>query len=342
MKNIGLIIGVGSVGKKHAKTMSEIFDKLFIIDPNDEALLWCKNNLKCSVNLYNKLENAIFENENLNETICVISNWGIDHFDDIIKLIEHGATSFYVEKPFVNSLLKIEKLKKLSKEKNLNIVSGFYLRNSGLYKKIEELSSKYFAGKPSSIDLNGGACCIVTNGIHFLDFAIQVFESNPISTFSIMQSDKINPRSNKLGFYEGTATWQFPESRSMTICFSNKSSIGHTCNIYFPRGLINITQEKVFVYKRDDEEVKNDPRIIRTGEAQKMNILNEWKPEDYLSISKRLLNDLKKDIKKFDIHEETIATSSIIGALISNNNKSLIDLPVHSSDPDFDKDWPIS
>ena len=65
MENVGLLVGAGYVGKRHAKTMSEIFDILYIVDTNDDALDWCKDNLKCSLKLFNHLEEAIYKNNEL-------------------------------------------------------------------------------------------------------------------------------------------------------------------------------------------------------------------------------------------------------------------------------------
>ena len=95
VNNIGLLIGVGSVGKKHAKTMSEIFDVLYVVDVDHNALDWCKDNLKCSLKTFSNLEQAIYENNELQNTVCLIANWGIGHFDVLIKLIQNGAKSFY-------------------------------------------------------------------------------------------------------------------------------------------------------------------------------------------------------------------------------------------------------
>ena len=51
-----ILIGAGHVGKKHAKVLSEIFKNLTIIDPNQEALNWCSQNLNCNVNTFGNLE----------------------------------------------------------------------------------------------------------------------------------------------------------------------------------------------------------------------------------------------------------------------------------------------
>ena len=50
------------------------------------------------------------------------------------------------------------------------------------------------------MNVNGGANCIVTNGIHFLDLACSVFEKEPTNVFAKVESKNINPRGKHLGF----------------------------------------------------------------------------------------------------------------------------------------------
>ena len=61
------------------------------------------------------------------------------------------------------------------------------------------------------ISVNGGAAGIVTNGIHYLDLAISIFNSSPKSVFSNLFSSSINPRSSDLDFWEGTAYFNFTQ-----------------------------------------------------------------------------------------------------------------------------------
>ena len=135
--NIGLLIGAGSVGKKHAKTMSEIFDVLYVVDIDNNALDWCKENLKCSLKLFSNLEQAIYENNELQNTVCLIANWGIDHFDVLIKLIQKGLCCCG------NSLVKLDEdyLIKFLMKNRLSFFKLFILLQSRISEKWQLLSS---------------------------------------------------------------------------------------------------------------------------------------------------------------------------------------------------------
>ena len=54
MKKIGLLVGAGSVGKKHAVSMTAIFEELIVVDKEPSALEWCQNNLKKNIQVFKK------------------------------------------------------------------------------------------------------------------------------------------------------------------------------------------------------------------------------------------------------------------------------------------------
>ena len=343
MKNFGLLIGAGSVGKKHAKNMVNIFDHLTIVDNNKSALEWCSENLTSNISVFESLDLALNSIEKSEDTLCTISNWGIDHDTSFFQSFEAGIKKFYIEKPFANSLTKIKKIKDIVKKNNLNVASGFHHRHSNLLKKIDYISNTYLGGPPSLINVYGGANCIVTNGIHFLDLACSIFNSYPISVFSNLNEDKINPRSKRLGFWDGIATWSFLERKFINIAFTNFSSVRLLCDIICPKGKINISIDGVMnFYVRDDEEIKNDPRIIRTGDVFKSEIINDWEPSQFIENTKEIIKSVASDKIEYDIHRETVATECLIGALISNEKNCLIELPYNCNDYLTEKEWPIS
>jgi hypothetical protein len=59
MQRQGLLIGVGSVGKHHAKIMAKRYEKLFLVDPAQDVAEWIKNNIDCDYEVYSSLSEAI-------------------------------------------------------------------------------------------------------------------------------------------------------------------------------------------------------------------------------------------------------------------------------------------
>ena len=342
---IALIIGVGSVGKKHALKLSKIANKIYVVDPDEETLKWCQKNIETQLSYFSNINDVFFENsDEAKSCVGVISNWGTDHYDTFLKLTERNIKKIYMEKPFANSLKKIDQISKFVSENQIDIVSGFQLRHSKLNDKLKKISDNYLGGDPSLITVDGGANCIVTNGIHFVDLACSIFQSYPDHVFSKLNKDLINPRSKGLGFWEGFSSFSFNERR-LDISFSNRSSIRLTCKVFYKHGYITILDKgnfvEVNVYKRDNNEVKNDPRITRTGQGQLIKDF-DFSSHSTSNTFKDLVNSLFDKNVNFDIDRETIATKCILSSLISSKEEKLIKLPLDYNNIYYDTDWPIS
>ena len=82
-----IVVGVGHVGKKHALKLSKLFKKLYIIDPNETALNWCRQNIDSDIMLFRNFNDLDFGTiQNIHKSVAVIANWGVDHHDAFFKL----------------------------------------------------------------------------------------------------------------------------------------------------------------------------------------------------------------------------------------------------------------
>ena len=336
-----IVKGLGSIGKRHAKFLNSLDISLIIIDPSSESLIWAEKNLK-NVNTFKKIEQAKkrIELSNINKS-CVISNWGFQHFETINKLIKYNVNNFFVEKPIVTSLKHVEQLKILSNKKKINLISGFQLRYSGLIKEIKKLSSLKFKGSPVAMNVTGGAFGMVENGIHFLDLAISIFNCNPLSVFSDLNNLKINPRSKKIDFYEGSSVWMFDKNKKLTISSSGKSSVSYTAEIFFKNGKIKIHEDlSLSCYFRKIKEIKKDKRITRLGKALKKESYSFKikKNNLYKNMFGPFLNSKKLN---YNIDRELISTEAMICSLISSKLSKKIFLKKRYSKT-FNFNWKIS
>ena len=199
-------------------------------------------------------------------------------------------------------------------------------------------------GNPSLISLDGGANCIVTNGIHYLDLACSVFNSNPLEVSAQLKDSRINPRGKHLGYWEGVSSWKFTNDCQLSVAFSNQSSVSLSCKIYAKNGYLKIFNEgdfvKILIYKRNPVEVEIDSRITRYGVAEldKSNIIKHGLEDTVQEMFLSLFNS--NNI--FDLKKESIAAKSIIGALISSNLKKTVSLPIAKNHDLFETEWPIS
>ena len=248
-----------------------------------------------------------------------------------------------MEKPFAHSLEAIDRIGEMAKAKRIRIVSGFYLKYTGIIENIEKIGKKFLDSDPSMLVVHGGAKCLVTNGIHFLDLACKLFNSQPISVSSKMYSDKINPRSKDLGFWEGTIHYEFNDKRYFSISFTNMSSVNQDCTIYFKNGTIKFDEYgNIKIYQRDRKELALDNRIVRTGNVFHKNNSIDFKPVEYENVIINSYSRLENmnNIPNFD--DEVLSTRILISALISNQNNTSLSLPVDKKNKLYNKEWPIS
>ena len=95
-KKLIVIVGLGSVGKRHAIILNNLGLNLIIIDPDKKCLKWASYNLKkveCFSNINsakNKIKNPAFAK------FCFVCNWGFQHFKTIKKMSKLGVKNFYV------------------------------------------------------------------------------------------------------------------------------------------------------------------------------------------------------------------------------------------------------
>jgi predicted dehydrogenase len=241
-----LLIGHGSIGKFHLEKLVKLVKIIDVVEPLD-ANRSVKNPLPptCEVNFYSKLTEL--PNKKVYE-FAVLANWGPDHVNTILTLFRMGITNFLVEKPLCDSLHDLKIIEELVLDRKIKIISHYQWSYSFLPKIIEENAEKFNLGNTISMVVNGGAKCLVTNGIHYLALAEILFNSEPVESSIIYDNEAINPRNNKFVFLEGNATWKYPNSKYLSINFFNKSRVSIIFIINFEFGYGIIQNERIDLY----------------------------------------------------------------------------------------------
>lgn len=337
-----IILGLGSIGKHHAKFLSTYKGQLICIDPNTTAKNWVQDNFEPDKALsFSSLQEA---EEHISSSplkkIGVISNWGTQHYQSILDLKMLKIKNLYVEKPIANSLAALDAINDMSDQ--LNFIGGFQNRYTNIIERIHQISLNELGGLPTMMTVNGGAAGMVTNGVHFVDLSISIFGEDPLSVISNLSSSNINPRSKELDFWEGSASWQFSNNRNLTINFTNQSSVGRTAEIFCPKGKIKINEDmSLDIFQRDEAEILADNRIIRLGAVTQKNS-NSIEPNSDQLFSRIFSPFLQDDNDSFNIDRELIATKAMIYALIASKKERKLFL---SEKPDinwYEYQWKIS
>jgi predicted dehydrogenase len=339
----GLLVGVGSVGKHHAKVMAERYERLLLVDPSSEVEDWIKGHIQRKCEVFTSLSEAIEALlPNAISTTAVISHLAPDHFDAVTKIADAGVRHIVCEKPISDSLATAMAMVNRAEQQNIRFAVAFQRRFLQSAKVINSVSQSELGGPPSSIVVHGGAKCLVTFGAHFVDLALDVFGSPPLRVTGFGNSQPINPRRKDLGYWEGSLTWEFSGNRYLTISFTNQSSVQALGVLYAPHGTMNLYPDgKVTMVKRNLEEIAKDPRVTRVGvcEDSPVQVIPGSAPSE-LSV---ILDEIEGDSDiSYSLKHIMESLEASIGGLIAAETKQVVEFPVSQNHPLFGKLWNVT
>lgn len=339
----GLLIGYGSIGRRHANALAGKCSRLVIVEPKaaartmalaDHPQAWIAESL-----------DEITNGFSWNSCLPVIASWGPSHADLFRRLVERGAGHILCEKPMASSVRAAEEMVQIAEREKVSLAVNHYIRYSGVARAMEQFSKEHDMGEPASVVVEGGAACLVTNGIHWIDFATELFRSPPKRVVSTARGEPINPRADDLHFYGGSAVWSFDGGREAVITLNNHSSVALTARIYYRNTVVEMDADlNMLIRQRDMKAAEKFPKLTRTGPALEQ--IFEGRLPGVLSLEERLnaalVDALEKHPRICTAKTAAAAVSSCIGALVSAREGKAIDLPIRSPSPWVEEAWPIS
>ena len=263
MKDIEvLIVGYGSIGKKYEEYLSKIpYVNISVVEIFSEARELAKSR---NLEVYNKLDNNVFEKE---YDYGIISNWGPDHVETGNLLIDHSIKKITIEKPFCNNLYTGEKFLNKIKEFNIRCNVHFRWPYLGLLKELKKLENEFDMGEASFINVLGGAGCLSTGGIHWMDFACRYFNESPLVISGVHSIENMNPRSKDLGYVDGSCIYIFDNNKRLSFSLDNNSSIALETKFFYKYGYISVdANSQIRVFKRNKKDIElASKKITRYG-----------------------------------------------------------------------------
>jgi len=343
MQRQGLLIGVGSVGKHHAKVMAKRYEKLFFVDPAPEVHEWAKNNIHCAYEIFSSLPEAILAiSPHTSMTTSVISHLAPDHFDAYTMLANAGVRHIVCEKPISDSLLTGRAMVDRAVQENIRLTVGFPRRFLNTAKVVNAVAESELGGPPSALVIHGGAKCLITFGAHFVDLAVDVFESPPLHVAGFGSSQPINPRRKDLGYWEGSLSWEFTKNRYLSMTFTNQSSVQSLGILYAPHGTMNLYPDgSVTMVKRNMEEIAKDPRVTRVGVCvdEPVQIIPPFAPSELVAILDEV--EAESDIS-YSLKHIMESLEASIGGLIAAETNQVVEFPISKDHPLYRKLWNVS
>lgn len=254
---IALLVGVGSIGKVHLDYLLKFFKKVLIFDISKEQLSRVKIIDSEKIEIIESLDKLRFQSLKL----AVIATWGPSHFKIFNELVKSGCRKFIIEKPLCNSVAQLEEIKRLIKLNRIKLWVNTPYNYSEISKIFNRMSNVKKLGRLQSINVNGGAKCIATNGVHYLALSCMLFQSFPKSIIANLNNRKINPRSVDFDFLGGIAAWEFSKNRMLSISFNNFSHLNLSClfNFQFGQAVLENDQLKIIYFDKEQKSLIGKP-----------------------------------------------------------------------------------
>ncbi|MBI4305289.1 MAG: Gfo/Idh/MocA family oxidoreductase [Chloroflexi bacterium] len=279
-------------------------------------------------------------------TVGVIATWGPSHAAFFDELARRGVRRVLCEKPLANSVSAGAAMLKTADELGIILGCHHHFRYSGIIPGLTQLTGAAGLGEPRAMVVQGGAVGLVTNGIHYIDVACELFGRGPEHVVSSAVGLRINPRSPDLMFYGGTAAWSFGEGREATICFNNGASLAASVWIYYRDAVAKLSDrlDTVELCRRPADQVERFPAVTRVGAASEV-VFNGPVP-GLVSREERTIKQLAEletgIVQIFPPAQALEAVGSCIGALAAGAQGRVVPLPVKPDSEIGRTEWLIS
>ncbi len=340
--DVGLLIGFGSIGRRHGPVLMARTSRLAIVDNGDDALALARRDYP-DAHVARSLEDLDGVGWPWIDTVAVIATWGPSHAEFLDSLAQRGVRRVLCEKPLASSVADGQSMIALARRHSVALGVNMQRRHAGIVAGLRALSLDHSLGEPVAVVVHGGARCLVTNGIHYIDFASELFAGSPSSVVSDALGEAINPRSENLMYYEGTASWTFPTGVRAVISFTNRSSVSAPLLIYYRDAVAVLPDSNSVAIDRRESAASAAP-VTRYGSA-KQRIYDGEIPGSVwgdAAIARVLDEVIAGSIRTFPPEAALDALGACIGALASGESGHRIGLPISADSALGRRRWPIS
>jgi predicted dehydrogenase len=340
----GLLLGYGSVGRRHARTLAALTPRLAIVEAAPAARADAEATYP-GAQVVERLEMLDQARPDWAGSVGVIATWGPSHAEFFHALADRGVRRILCEKPMAASVSDAEGMVTRAEDEGIVLGVHHYLRYAGVVPALRACFEEHALGDPVAVVVEGGAACLLTNGIHWLDFAVELFGAPPVRVVSTAAGEPLNPRSPDLRLYGGTAIWSFEGGREAVISLSNRSSVSLSTRIYLRDAVAELDGDlNLVLRRRDPAAVARFPAVTRTGPASEPLFAGRLPSiREYLDGMRTAAAELVEGGPVTCAGDTgAAAVMACVAALISARDRRAVELPLERSDPLAREWWPIS
>ena len=334
----GLVLGYGSIGRRHARILSELTETLAIVNRR-EAVREQARGAHPSARVTDSLDALDALGFPWKESLAVIATWGPSHFDFFSRLADRGVRRILCEKPMAVSVEQAAAMVRRAEEEGIVLGVNHYLRYAELAPSLRRFLELHDLGEPVGITVGGGASCLVTNGIHWIDFAIELFREEPEEVVGLLRGEPINPRSPELLYFGGAATWRFSGGREASFLLSNRCSVFPILKVYLPEAVAELS------YEVGADDAYMQASVSRGPNGGDEPVLVGRLPGFRLFFDgiRAALEDVGRgSASRSPGRAGAAAVSAVAGALWSGSEGAAVPLPISPTSPAGRREWAIS
>jgi predicted dehydrogenase len=322
--NFILIIGLGSIGKRHLSNLIYLgYNNIIIVSKSDTIPSEYKQ-----FSVYTDIQKAIAENAISYGFICTPTS---SHLDDLKILLENNISNVYLEKPISHSLTELDKISSLIHQCN-RLVVGYDLHFDPGLIKIKKLlngnqmgklfsinaivgqylpdwrpNEDYLKGMSARIDKGGG---VMLDLIHEFDY-VRWLVGKPKNIACVFQN---NPNLAIETEDVADVLIHFEDNSSATIHLDyHQKKLVRNCMITCEKGTVfwDLTKCEVKIIRHDQEE-------------ELFSYFGFERNQRYIDSIKAFLDESKFDDRLTNFEEALVSLKMVLAAKESSISKQFI------------------
>src|SRR4051794_12411965 len=147
MDPTALLIGYGSVGRRHAQVLSTITPSLVIIDGKESSCRQAAYDHP-GARVVERLEELDQEDFPWADTLAVIATWGPSHASLFHALADRGVRRILCEKPLAASVVQADGMVGRAIREEIALAVNHYFRYDGVVAALQQYMAEQELGSP--------------------------------------------------------------------------------------------------------------------------------------------------------------------------------------------------
>ena len=227
-----ILIGFGKMGERYLNLLCKDGVKdILVIEKKKERIDLLISKFSISPNrIFKKLDHISLQYDK--KIIAIIATTADNRINLIKKLSSLNIKYIFCEKPFARSIKEASDIKKLCKNKKINISINHPWRFSNQTNKINKLVINKNMGKLISYNFTGANVGIAMVGIHFIEAFINLTKSKIVKIYGRLKKNKfINPRGKNFEDYNGYILGE--NNKKQKIIINTSELAGYGCFVIY-------------------------------------------------------------------------------------------------------------